>query len=109
MGFTYQHPRHNHNNEPWTADEALLLYQKVRTLGTRWALMQVNFPGRTAAWIKNRWYTVVSKREQMILADTEKMLDIRCRMRLGAAIPEICRGDHTERGDFFPGTASINF
>jgi hypothetical protein len=50
------------NNKLWTADEDALLYRKVRDLGTRWALFEQCFIGRSAAGIKNHWYTAVSKR-----------------------------------------------
>lgn len=83
----------NQNHGPWTAEEDLMIYRKHHELGTRWEFMERFFEGRSAAALKNRWYTVVAKREHECLGNTPRMMEIRARARRGDPVPEICRGD----------------
>jgi hypothetical protein len=40
---------------PWTTEEDLILIDRFRTFGTKWAAFQEWLPGRTDVQIKNRW------------------------------------------------------
>jgi hypothetical protein len=79
--------------EAWRPEEDQIIYQIVRRDGLRWAHLEKLLPGRTANAIKNRWYAVLRRREQKIIGDTAKWLDVRERLREGQAIPEICQGE----------------
>ena len=48
-------------NGPWTNEEDLLLIQKVKEMGTRWAQISHYFTGRSDVNIKNRYSMLVSK------------------------------------------------
>jgi hypothetical protein len=74
----------------WTVAEDRMIYEVVRTLGTRWLHLERLLPGRSGHAIKNRWYAVLQKREHALLGDTTIMMDIRRRLENGQDIAEIC-------------------
>jgi hypothetical protein len=43
---------------PWSAEDDLLLKEKVSELGTRWHAILSFFPGRSKNQVRNRWFTI---------------------------------------------------
>jgi hypothetical protein len=81
------------NHSPWTASEDQQVYEGFRTLGTHWQLIARLVPNRSATAVKNRWYTVLQKRERRLLPNTEMMLTVRENMRNHEGIPQLYLGD----------------
>jgi hypothetical protein len=81
------------NRSPWTASEDQQVYEGFRTLGTHWQLIARLIPNRSATAVKNRWYTVLQKRERRLLPNTEMMLTVRENMRNHEGIPQLYLGD----------------
>jgi transposase len=82
---------------PWLPEEEKKVYEFIRTHGLRWAeLKETQFPDRTASAIKMHWYSVLLKREQAVLEDTDTMMRIHELVREGVIVPEICQGTGTE-------------
>jgi hypothetical protein len=48
--------------DPWTADEDVLLMELHQDLGNKWSQIAARMPGRADNMIKNRWYSVLSKK-----------------------------------------------
>lgn len=65
----------NINKGPWTQEEDIILAEKQRQLGNRWAEIARFLPGRTDTLVKNRWNTSVKYRAQDVLGETNKEED----------------------------------
>jgi hypothetical protein len=52
-------------NGPWTPEEDIILVQKVREHGCRWAKIAKSFDGRSENNVKNRWYTCVRSKSDI--------------------------------------------
>jgi hypothetical protein len=52
-------------NEPWTAEEDMLLMRLYPVIGPKWTLIAKNFPRRTANNIKNRQQQMLRKAQRM--------------------------------------------
>jgi hypothetical protein len=49
---------------PWSAEEDVVLFELHEQLGNRWNEMRRKLPNRSVNSIKNRWYSVLSKRTE---------------------------------------------
>jgi hypothetical protein len=76
----------------WTPAEEAFVYQFIQQHGNRWHEVQAKLPYRSANAIKIHWYSVLAKRQQAFLGDTDKMMSIRQRVRDGEIVPELCLG-----------------
>lgn len=50
------------SNRPWTLEEDVLLEEKVRSDGTKWAYLTRYFIGRSHVSLKNRWSAIEYRR-----------------------------------------------
>jgi hypothetical protein len=84
-------------DRPWLAYEDEEFYPMVRTIGHRRKVFekQGRLPGRICCQMKNRWFTVLRKREAMYTQDTDQFLGFRSLARSGGPIPEIRVGNGT--------------
>jgi hypothetical protein len=53
------------SNRPWSAEEEVLLVEKVNQLGQKWAKIAAFFDGRSDVNVKNRW-TAISQRNERV-------------------------------------------
>jgi hypothetical protein len=76
--------------EPRTPEDDSRLYTLERQFGCKWKQLQRFFPGRTVVQVKNRWYSVLAKREQKLLdGPFGVMMTVRSKARTGEFIQEI--------------------
>jgi hypothetical protein len=85
--------RQNTTPMSWAPEEEHIVYEFIRTRGLRWEeLKETKMQHRTASAIKLHWYSVLLKREQSLLSDTDAMMRIHDLVRAGVIVPEICQG-----------------
>lgn len=63
----HNHLNPNINKGPWTYNEDVILAQKQKILGNRWADIARFLPGRNDTLVKNRWNTSVKDRADELL------------------------------------------
>jgi transposase len=79
----------NQQRPPWTPADDSKLYELVRKVGHQWKAMAAYFPGRDSPDLKNRWHSVLARRERALLTDVDKMLAIRGKARNGEFVEEM--------------------
>jgi hypothetical protein len=57
-----------YRNNPWTAEEEMLLGEKVRELGQKWSAIARFFEGRSDVNVKNHWAAIQSRNERVLKA-----------------------------------------